>query len=130
MTEKELSKYYHLKKEIEDLEERIKKLGDGVGSIELTDMPKGNKKIISIQEKIAELKDIYVEARISALEEYLRIEAFINNIEDTEIKQIMRYRFMDLKKWNEIDKLMHCGKDYSKKKYYNYKNKIYPTLSH
>ena len=110
MTEKELSRYFYLKKEIEDLEERIEKLGDGVGSIEITDMPKGSKKIVSIQEKITELRNRYIEARISALEEYLKIENYIKLVEDTEIRTIMRMRFLDLKTWEEIGRNLHMDR--------------------
>lgn len=110
MTEKELSRYFYLKKEIEDLEERIEKLGVGVGSIEITDMPKGSKKIVSIQEKITELRNRYIEARISALEEYLKIENYIKSVKDTEIRTIMRMRFLDLKSWEEIGKSFYCDR--------------------
>lgn len=107
MTEKELSKYFYLKKEIEDLEERIEKLGVGIGSVEITDMPKGSKKIVSIQEKVTELRNRYIEARISALEQYLKIENYIKSIEDAEIRTIMRMRFLDLKTWEEIGRELH-----------------------
>lgn len=110
MTEKELSKYFYLKKEIEDLEERINKLGVGIGSVVLTDMPKGNKKRVSIQEKITELKNKYIEARVSALEEYLKIENYIKSVEDTEIRTIMRMRFLDLKTWEEIGRNLHMDR--------------------
>lgn len=120
MTEKELSKYFHLKKEIEDLEERIEKLGNGVGSIEITDMPGGSHAKNSIQEKIVLLKEKWINARISALEEYLKIENYIENIEDLEIKQIMRYRFMDLMKWEQIDRKMNYSYDYSRLKLRRY----------
>lgn len=116
MTEKELSKYFYLKKEIEDLEERINKLGVGIGSIVLTDMPKGNKKRVSIQEKITELKNKYIEARVSALEEYLKIENYINSVEDTEIRTIMRMRFLDLKTWDEIGKEFYSDRTTISKK--------------
>jgi len=116
MSEKELSQYFHLKKEIEDLEERIETLGNGVGSIKIKDMPGGSNKIISIQEKIVELKEKWINARISALEEYLKIGNYIETIEDLEIKQIMRYRFMDLMNWEQIgDKMGYERTTISKK---------------
>lgn len=109
MTEKELSKYYYLKQEIKDLEERIETLGNGVGCIEITDMPKGSAKISSIQEKIVELKEKWINARVSALEEYIKIETYINGIEDTEIRLIARYRYLDLLKWGQIaNKIGNC----------------------
>ena len=129
MTEKELSRYYYLKKEIEDLQKRINELEEtgGVSGIQYREVdvmstPKNN----PIQEKLMLLIDKLTERRISAIEEYLKIESYIESIEEAEIRQIMRYRFMDLKKWDEIDKILHNGKEYSKKKYYNYRDKYIP----
>jgi hypothetical protein len=111
MSEKELSKYYYLKKEIKDLEERIETLGNGVGSIKISDMPKGSSKISSIEEKIVELKEKWINARVSALEEYLRIETYINAIEDIEIRLIARYRYLDLLSWEQIALKIGKGQD-------------------
>ena len=102
MSEKEFSKYYYLKKEIKDLEERIETLGNGVGSIKISDMTKGSSKISSIEEKIVELKEKWINARLSALEEYVRIETYIHSIEDIEIRLIARYRYLDLLSWEQI----------------------------
>lgn len=121
MTEKELSKYYWLRKEIKDLEERLAEFGYGVSATKLDKEISGITSTESIQEKRIIIIEKWISARVSALEEYLKIESFIESVEDSEIRQIMRYRFLDLKKWNEIDKLMLCGKDYAKKKYYHYR---------
>jgi hypothetical protein len=123
MTEKELSKYYWLRKEIKDLEERLVEFGYGVSATKLDKEISGITSTESIQEKRVVIIEKWISARVSALEEYLKIESYIESVEDSEIRQIMRYRFLDLKKWNEIDKLMLCGKDYAKKKYYQYRKK-------
>ncbi len=123
MTEKELSKYYWLRKEIKDLEERLAEFGYGVSATKLDKEISGITSTESIQEKRVVIIEKWISARVSALEEYLKIESYIESVEDSEIRQIMRYRFLDLKKWNEIDKLMICGKDYAKKKYYQYRKK-------
>ena len=120
MSEKELSQYFHLKKEIEDLEERIAKLGNGVGGIEIKDMPGGSHKISSIQEKIVELKEKWINARISALEEYLKIENYIKTIEDSELRTIFRMRFLDLKKWEEIGRKFYSDRTTISKKVREY----------
>lgn len=121
MTEKELSKYYFLKKEVEDLEERIKELGNGLGAIKYTDTIKGiGGKKTSLQEKIVELKNLWMEKRVSALEEYIRIEKYISNIEDSEIRSIMRYRFMDLKTWDEIGNILFGDRTTAPKKMRKY----------
>ena len=123
MTEKELSRYYWLRKEIKDLEERLAEFGYGVSATKLDKEISGITSTESIQEKRVIIIEKWISARVSALEEYLKIESYIESVEDSEIRQIMRYRFLDLKKWNEIDKLMICGKDYAKKKYYQYRKK-------
>ena len=123
MTEKELSKYYWLRKEIKDLEERLAEFGYGLSATKLDKEISGITSTESIQEKRVIIIEKWISARVSALEEYLKIESYIESVEDSEIRQIMRYRFLDLKKWNEIDKLMICGKDYAKKKYYQYRKK-------
>ncbi len=125
MSEKELSQYFHLKKEIEDLEERIAKLGNGVGSIEIKDMPGGSHKISSIQEKIIILKEQWINARISALEEYIKIENYIKTIEDSELRTIFRMRFLDLKNWEEIGR-----KFYSDRTTISKRVRSYIQLSH
>ena len=74
MSEQELSKYYWLKKEVEDLSDRIATFGCGISSVKIKELNvEGSAKYESIQEKIAELKDLWMEKRISALEEYLKI---------------------------------------------------------
>lgn len=123
MTEQELSKYYWLKKEIKDLEDRLKEFGYGLSATKLDKEISGITSTESIQEKRIIIIEKWISARVSALEEYLKIESYIESVEDSEIRQIMRYRFLDLRKWNEIDKLMLCGKDYAKKKYYHYRKK-------
>lgn len=129
MNEKELNKYFYLKKEIDNLEERIITFGVGVSSIKIKELNiDSSPQYSSIQEKITELKDLWIQKRLEAIDEYIKIEKYIANVEDSEIRQIMRYRYLDLKKWDEIDVLLHNGINYSKKKFYNYIKK-YPILS-
>lgn len=125
MNDKELSQYFYLKKEVEDLENRIKEFGDGVKSMRYKDISvTSSHNTKSIQETKVELVALLTEKRITALEQYIKIERYIEEVSDPEIRSIMRYRFLDLKKWNEIDNLTHNGIDYSKKKYYKYKKYI------
>lgn len=120
MTEKELSRYYYLKKEISDLEERIIKLGYGVGSVEISDMPKGVPSNNTIQQRVVELREKYIEARVSALEEYLKIEKYISSVDDSEIRTMMRLRFLDLKSWEEIGREYHYDRTTVSKKIRRY----------
>lgn len=111
MTEKQLSRYYYLKKDIKDLEIRINEIKEtgGISGIQYKDdVGKGSGIHKSIQDKLTDLMSILLEKRVSALEEYLKIEDFINTIEDNEIKLIIKYRFMDRMSWKEVaDRL--CG---------------------
>ena len=77
MTEKELSRYYKLKREIEDLEIRIKEFGDGVKGLQTKDVViSGGGGNISIQEKLMLLQSEYIEKRVSALEQYKEIDRY------------------------------------------------------
>lgn len=122
MSDNELSQYFWLKKEIKSLEDKIEEFGDGVGAVAIKEtIVSGSAPKSSIQEKKMILLNQLTDARITALEKYIEIERYIETVEDIEIRHIMRLRFLDLKKWREIDTIMLCGKDYAKKKYYKYR---------
>lgn len=124
MDEKELNKYFYLKKEIQDLENRIIEFGDGVKSMQINDVSVSSSHTNkSIQEKRLELISLWMEKRITALEECLRIERYINEVDDPIIRQIMRLRHIDCKTWNYIDTKLGYSQGGSKVTYYRYKNK-------
>ena len=117
MSEKELSRYYNLKREVLDLEERIAEFGSGVKSVPIKEVAvTSSHSTKSIQETKVELVSRLTEKRIEALEEYLAIERYIEEVEDVEIRNIMRYRFLDLMKWEDIaEKLYQDRTTISKK---------------
>ena len=126
MTDKDLNKYFKYKKEAEDLENRLKEFGDGVKSIPIKEIvisSSGTQP--SIQERRQELYDLYIEKRVSALEECWKIEQYIKEIDDPEIRTIIRLRNINLLTWNEIAARMSDeSKDYTeysvKCKYYRF----------
>lgn len=121
MSEKELSRYYKIRQEIDDLENRIKEFGDGVSGIAIKDIiTMSSGKHESLQEKLILLKDKWVEKRISALEEYLKIENYIDNVDDPETRTIMRLRFLDLLTWEEIGEVVHMERTSVSKKIRKY----------
>ena len=131
MTEKELSRYYYLKIEIDDLQKRIAELENtgGVSGMRYREFDVMSTPLnVSIQSKLDILLDKLTERRISALEEYIKIESYISNIDDLKIRQIMRYRFMDLKTWDEIGTLMFCDRTTVSKIAKNYINNNFPTI--
>lgn len=123
MTEKDLSRYYNLKREVQDLEERIAEFGSGVKSAQIKEVAvSGSKSTKSIQETKVELVSLLTEKRISALEEYLAIERYIESVDDVEIRNIMRYRFLDLMKWEEIGEKLFQDRTWVAKKVRKYLN--------
>lgn len=103
MKEKELNKYYYLKKEVEDLEERIETYDVGVSSVRVKELNvDSSPQFSSIQEKVVELKDKWMQKRVEALEEYIKIESFIDRVDDAEIRVLLRYRYLDLLCWEQI----------------------------
>lgn len=120
MNEKELSQYYWLKNEIKKIEDRIIEFGYGVASTKYSNTIKSTNKVASIQEKRAELVDQLINFRLTALEKYLEIERYIETVEDSEIRQIMRYRFLDLYDWFKIGLEMNCDRTTASKKLRNY----------
>ena len=74
----------------------------------------------SIQEKRVIIVEKWINARLSALEEYLKIESYIESVEDSEIRQIMRYRYLDLLSWERIGEKMNYERTTISKKLRNY----------
>ena len=128
MNEKKLSRFYWLQKEIKDLEERIAILDSGISAIKYDSLSvSGSKHIDTLQERITELKETWMEKRVSALEEYIKIEKYILSVPDEELRLIMRYRFMDLMKWEQIGDKMGYERSTIIKKFRRY---IKNELSH
>lgn len=116
MTEKELSRYYWLKKEVKNLEERLLEFGIGLSAVNLDNEISGSSSNTTIQQRRAELVEKIINARLSALEEYLKIESYIETVEDSEIRQIMRYRYLDLYGWYKIGEIMNYDRTTVSKK--------------
>ncbi len=126
MTEEELSNYRNLRRNADDIYERLIKLGYGVTSIPIKEVDVSSSKIPkSIQEKITELEEIWIEARLTALEQATNIVKWIESIDDQEVKIIARYKYIDLLNWTEIGEKMHCDRTTASKKM-----RTYLKLSH
>ena len=120
MTEKELSKYYWLKREVKNLEERLEEFGSGLKAMNIESETGSSSVHTSIQQRRAELVKRIINDRLTALEEYIKIESYIEKVEDSEIRQIMRYRFLDLYGWYKIGDLMNYDRTTCSKKLRTY----------
>lgn len=109
MTIKELSKYHSIKIEIEQLNANLKKLDNtSIGSQKLTGMPHGTGSTESIVESIiikkSKLESILEKKKAKLLDEQLKIENFLETVEDSTVRIIIRARFIDGKNWHQIGK--------------------------
>lgn len=120
MTEKELSRYYWLKKEVKNIENQLAEFGYGVGAISFEEKIGSSGVPSSIQEKRTMILEKLINARLDALEEYLKIETFINKVDDTLIRTIMVMRFQELKSWDEIGIELHMDRTTVSKKLRKY----------
>lgn len=102
MTEKDLSRYFWLKKEVKHLENQLEEFGSGLSATSYEEKIGGSGTSLSLQEKRTIIIEKLINARLTALEEYIKIETYINKVEDTEIRTIMIMRFQELKSWDEI----------------------------
>ena len=106
---KGLNKLYYLKLEIENLKEEIKGLAE-ISSTELTGMPHGSG-VSNPTEQYFLKKEKLLERLNKKLEKYIdereNIENKIESIDDSEVRMIARYRFIDNLIWEEIGRKMH-----------------------
>ena len=114
MTKEELSKYYYLKQEIKQIEDKIKEIDSTFMRASLINCEKFERKLSNPQEKRMILIEKYeqkLEIAINkSIEELIKIEEFINSIEDPENRMIFRYRYIELKSWNQISSLIHISR--------------------
>lgn len=113
---KTLTKLYWLRNEKKDLDKRIKDYDDKIaelsnlGSAPITDMPRsstvGNPTDKYVT-KLIELKDKRQNLILKTVEVEAETEEFIKNVEDAEIRTIMRKYYIDGLTWNEIVKIYY-----------------------
>lgn len=120
MTEKELSRYFWLKKEVKKIENQLLEFGDGVSATSFEEKIGSSGVAKSLQEKRMEIIEKLINARLDAIEEYLKIENYIDKVEEVEIKTIMRLRFQELKNWDEIGEELHMDRTTVSKKVRKY----------
>ena len=108
MTLAELSKYHDIKVELADLKRRIDEIESTlIKSTKYSDMKSTNIfNNSSPTEKAAfqlcKLKEQYDIKVYDLISEQIRIEKYLDSVMDSEVKTIMRYRFIDCLTWVEI----------------------------
>lgn len=108
MTKKELSQLYHLNLEIEDDIRRLLELENA--ATKTTASYGGaafNGKVTNktaLAAEIADLKSIISAKQIQSVAEYNRLVRYISGIEDSFIRRIFTYRFVDGLSWGAVAK--------------------------
>jgi len=109
---KELSRYYFVTREIEQIENRIKELTQISASV-MSGMPHSpsvqNQIERYVEEKI-KLENLMIEKYSELMEENIRIEEYLKTVKDSEIRMIIRECFIKCRSWDDIAYLMKCSK--------------------
>lgn len=107
MTLKELSQLFYINKEIEKLQSEILTLNDRLSKItqSLDAMPKGNgvtDKIGNITTDLVYQKEMLSIKQLQLEAEKTKLTSFINGIDDSFLRLVFRYRFIELKTWWQV----------------------------
>ena len=127
LTKKELSQYYILGKEIKYLEESLKRLeGQEMRSARLTGMPRGggiSDPVGDLASHITDIKAEIVHRKTLSLVARTKIERFINDIQDPELRLIIRMRHIDGLNWIQI--ASRLGNLHNERHYIHKYNKMF-----
>lgn len=117
-----LNKLYYIKKEIEEIKWEIKNLPE-ISAGQITGMPHSTQ----VSDPIFNLmlkKDRLVEKLNKKIERYMdeliRIEDIIEQIDDSEIRLMARMRFIKCMKWEDIGEQVHLDRTVCSRKVRKY----------
>ena len=120
----DLDKYYFINKEIQSLKQQLKDLQNIDIEISITDgLPLGVNTynpaniINSKKEKIENRIKAKIETLLS---EYENLEKWLNKIEESEIRIIIRMRYIEMKRWEDIANYLHTDRTNPRKKLKTY----------
>lgn len=121
MTKKELSQLYYLKKEIKEQQKRLSELEALATSCtaKITGLPNGNgvsDKIANYATEIADLKSLLDLNLKKCFYELNRLDRFISNVKDSEMRIILTLRYSQGLSWQQIAQNMGVLGDGSTKR--------------
>jgi|GEM_PF-2388867 len=150
MTIDELSKYFHLSKQVKHLEDKITELELSVISSSKSDgMPHGttiSNPTEQLALKMIKLKESYENNKIKLLDKTLKIDKFLSSVDNEEIQLIIRLKFMTtyidsrtkkekLNTWEKVAAILGYERSTPEKKLsrylqmYNKRSNDYETIS-
>lgn len=128
MTLEEASQIYYINKEIKKIQLDIEKLESSrtfSRAITYSDMPKGNIRdtteyIDDYLDERQQLQDMLRYSLQRLQKERLKMEKFLNTINDAEIRLIIRLRCVNGMNWREIGEEMGAHRTSVSKKFYDF----------
>lgn len=107
MTKQELSQLYHLNREIEHMQKRLKELETIATSStsRITGMPHGSgvsDKVGDYSAEIADLKELLDLNLRKCFYELNRLNRYIESIENSEIRMILSFRYINGLCWEQV----------------------------
>lgn len=107
MTKKELSQLRHLNREIERDQRRLEELmafAQGK-AVTITGMPRGGGISDTVGQCAAEIADLKrsIEIKIQrSWRQLVKLQAFINGVEDCQLQEILTLRYINGLSWNQV----------------------------
>ena len=133
MTEKELSGLYFLNRETERLQKEMDEIeySISVKSVALSHAPKSKKRygIEDVAVELADLKAIIELNLLKIQRERARLERYIGSIEDPQIRDIFRLRYINGMSWREIGYEMHMSYNTARRKHKKHLQKVVTNVT-
>lgn len=128
MTLEEISGVYYTNKEIEGIQREMETLHNKnfFKAVEMSGMPKGNSgkdMFTDYTEKSITLEEMMQYNLKKLQEERKKVEAFIETIEDRELRVIIRLRTINNMKWEEIGESLGMDRRTAARKFYHFFDK-------
>ena len=126
MTKERLKQLKHLKKEIIETKEKINNLHNTLKSPNFSGLPKSNGFSDEVQktlELIIRQEEILQQKLQRCIQEENSILEFILNVQDSKIRRILHYRFIDGLSWVQISFKLESSVDAVKMAYNRFLNK-------
>lgn len=123
MTKHELSQLYHINREIELLKRQLSELETTAENTttSITGLPRGNDmsdKVGKYATEIADLKSLIEVNMRRCYYELNRLNKYINSIKDSEMRQILRLRYINGMSWQQVAcSIGHYDESYVRKKH-------------
>ncbi len=123
MTKDELSQIYYLNRETKDLQKKIVEINDLAKSCNtkitgLTNVCETSKIASMYNTEISDLKELLNSNLKKCLLELKKINQFIQNIDDSQMRLILTYRYIDRLTWQQIAfRIGESDEQYPRKKH-------------